>query len=58
LGYPLDSRGYQRFTEECQKIAALLQQLGVHNPLSRDSGRWYPADVEMALFVYVKESRR
>ena len=58
LGYPLDSRGYQRFSEDCQKVAALLQRLGVHNPLGRDDGKWYPADVEMALFVYVKESRR
>ena len=58
LGYPLDSRGYQRFSEDCQKAAALLQRQGVRNPLGRDGGKWYPADVEMALFVYVKESRR
>ena len=58
LGYPLDSRGYQRFSDDCQKVAALLQRLGVRNPLGRDGGRWYPADVEMALFVYVKENRR
>ena len=58
LGYPLDSRGYQRFADDCQEVAALLQQLGVCNPMGRDGGKWYPADVEMALFVYVKESRR
>jgi hypothetical protein len=55
LGYPLNSRGYQRFANDCQKVAALLQELGVPNPLGRDGGKWYPADVEMALFVYVKE---
>jgi hypothetical protein len=58
LGYPLSSRGYQRFSEDCQKAAALLQRLGVHNPLGRADGKWYPADVEMALFVYVKENRQ
>ena len=58
LGYSLDSRGYQSFSDDCQKVAALLQRLGVPNPLSRDGGRWFAADVEMALFVYVKESSR
>jgi hypothetical protein len=58
LGYPLNSRGYQRFSEDCRQAAALLQRLGVHNPLGRAGEKWYPADVEMALFVYVKESRR
>ena len=58
LGYPLDSRGYQRFSDDCQKVAALLQRLGVCNPLGRADRKWYPADVEMALFVYVKESSR
>lgn len=58
LGYPLDGRGYQRFSDDCQTVAALLQQHGVHNPLGRDGGKWFAADVEMALFVYVKESSR
>ena len=58
LGYPLDSRGYQRFSDDCQKVAALLQRLGVRNPLGRDGGKWFAADVEMALFVYVKEISR
>jgi len=56
LGYPLDSRGYQRFSDDCRKVGALLQRLGVPNPMGRDSGKWFSADVEMALFVYVKES--
>jgi hypothetical protein len=58
LDYPLNSSGYQRFSEDCLKAAALLQRQGVPNPLGRETGMWYPADVEMALFVYVKESRR
>jgi hypothetical protein len=58
LGYALDSRGYQRFSDDCQKVTALLQRLGVPNPIGRDGGKWFAADVEMALFVYVKESSR
>jgi hypothetical protein len=58
LGYPLDPRGYQRFSKDCQMVAALLQRLGIHNPLGRDGGQWFAADVEMALFVYVKENSR
>ena len=58
LGYPLNSPGYHRFSKDCQQAAALLQRLGVHNPLGRAGGKWYPADVEMALFVYIKDSRR
>jgi len=57
LGYPLDGRGYQRFSEDCQKVAALLQQLCVPNLLGRDGGKWFAADIEMALFVYVKGNR-
>jgi len=58
LGYPLDSRGYQRFSEDCQNVATLLQESGVRNPMGRDGGKWFAADVEMALFVFVKKSRR
>ena len=58
LGYALDSSGYLRFSNDCQKVAALLQRLDVTNPLDRDDGRWFAADVEMALFVHVKESKR
>jgi hypothetical protein len=58
LGYPLDSRGYQRFSRDCQKVATLLQRHGERNPLGRDDGKWFAADVEMALFVFIKESSR
>jgi len=58
LGYPLDSRGFLHFSDDCQKVAALLQQREIRNPLGRAGGKWYPADVEMALFVYGKESSR
>jgi hypothetical protein len=58
LGYPLNGHGYQCFSDDCQKTAALLQQAAVPNPMEREGGRWFAADVEMALFVHVKENRR
>jgi hypothetical protein len=57
LGYPLDERGYRRFSEDCLDVAGLLQQHGIANPAGRDNGAWFAADVEMALFVCVKEGR-
>lgn len=55
LGYPLKVRGYERFADDCAQVATLLQRCGVDNPVGRENGRWFAADVEMALFVHVKE---
>lgn len=58
LSYPLHGHGYRRFSGDCLKVASLLQLVGVHNPMGREGGKWFAADVEMGLFVYVKERRR
>ena len=58
LGYSLDSRGYRRFSADCLQVARLLERLGVRNPVGRQGGKWFAADVEMALFVCVKEISR
>jgi len=55
LGYALSAPGYQRFSDDCLEVAAVLHRHGVSNPVGRDEGAWFAADVEMALFVYVKE---
>jgi hypothetical protein len=55
LGYPLNAPGYKRFAQDCLRVAELLQKCRVRNPVDREDGAWYAADVEMALFVYVKE---
>jgi hypothetical protein len=56
LGYPLNERGYAQFSRDCRRVAGLLQRYGVVNPMNRPAGRWFAADVEMALFVHVRES--
>lgn len=55
LGYPLRVYGYQQFAWHCRQAAALLQEHGVENPAGREGGAWFAADVEMGLFVHVKE---
>jgi len=55
LGYPLNVAGYQRFADHCSKIARWLDQRHVPNPVPRQDGSWFVADVEMALYVHVKE---
>ncbi len=53
LGY--DEHGYKQFSDDCLRIAKTLQQHGVCNPMGRESGKWFAADVEMALFTYLRK---
>jgi len=55
LQYPLDEYGYKQFSDNCLRIAETLEQHGVVNPMDRESGKWFAADVEMALFQYLRE---
>lgn len=55
LGYPLDGRGYQLFAEDCLQIAEILRKRRVPNPFRRAGGVWFAAEVEMALYVFIKE---
>jgi hypothetical protein len=52
LTYPSDSSGYQEFAEDCFLIASRLYASGTENPLGRERGQWFAADVEMALFAH------
>lgn len=56
LDYRLNGRGYQIFAEDCQRIADILQGQRLVNPLRREKRAWFAADVEMALYVWVKEN--
>ena len=55
LGYPLNVASYRRFADHCLKIARWLDGHQVRNPVPREGGSWFVADVEMALYVHVKE---
>ncbi len=53
LGY--DEHGYKQFSDDCLRIAEALEQHGVVNPMGREGGKWFAADVEMALFTYLRK---
>ncbi len=55
LGYDLNADGYRKFSEDCLQIAQILQQRNVSNPISRQDGQWFAADVEMAVFAYLND---
>jgi hypothetical protein len=54
LAYRYDARGYGRFAGDCLSIAKTLQECEADNPVARANGRWYAADVEMALFALLR----
>lgn len=52
MPYPFTPNGYTAFTLDCRELAAYLNtavQLCQHS--HRQTGRWYAADVESAIFV-------
>ena len=53
LNYQLNPKGYKLLAEDCIRIAEILESNQVANPMNRDNGRWFAADVEMALFARV-----
>jgi len=55
--YPYDEVGYGWFVEDCLKIAASLESCNTPNPMMRPQGKWYAADVEVALYRYLKYGR-
>jgi hypothetical protein len=55
LAYPLNVAGYRRFSDDCLRLARWLNGCGVLNPIRRKDDKWFAADVEMALYVHVKE---
>ena len=54
LGYASDEHGYKQFSDDCLRIAETLEQHGVANPMDREGGKWFAADVEMALYTYLR----
>jgi hypothetical protein len=56
LPYSYDATGYGHFASDCAALASKLQDAHIHNPRNRPDGRWFAADVEAALYVYVKNS--
>ncbi len=55
LGYGAGEHRYKRFSDDCLRIAKTLEQHGVANPMGREGGKWFAADVEMALYTYLRK---
>ncbi|HTU19892.1 MAG TPA: hypothetical protein VMG10_17650 [Gemmataceae bacterium] len=55
LPYSFDPDGYDGFAQDCQTIAGYLREARVRNPVTREGGGWYSADVEAAVFVHVNQ---
>lgn len=54
LGYRNDPLGYRQFASDCQSVVASLQEYNVNNPMDREGGQWFVADVEMAIYAYLR----
>jgi hypothetical protein len=54
LPYSFNSKGYAAFSQDCTKIAAALTAQKIKNPRERPQDLWYAADVEAAIFVWVR----
>jgi hypothetical protein len=52
--YSFNPQGYKQFSEKCLDVANLLEKNGLRNPMEREGGKWFAADVEMAIFKYLE----
>jgi hypothetical protein len=55
MAYSFDPDGYQEFAKDCIILANELQNARIKNPRNRLDGRWFAADVEMALYAYLND---
>lgn len=55
LHYRFGPDGYAQLAQDCLNIADTLQRDNIDNPMKREGGRWYAADVEMALFAHLNK---
>ena len=54
LGYAYSVDGYFLWTADCLSASEMLETSHVPNPMERPVGRWYPADVDMAVFAHLQ----
>lgn len=58
LPYSLNSAGYAAFAVDCRELANELTKLIAPNPWRGPKGPWFAADVEAAIFQFVRNSNR
>ena len=47
-------RGLAQYSALCMSLSERLQARQIEDPVQRPGGRWYPADVDMALFAITR----
>jgi hypothetical protein len=52
--YHNNSTDYTKWSGDCLEIARNLKQNGILNPMNREAGKWFAADIEMAIFKYLR----
>jgi hypothetical protein len=55
LPYSFNPDGYGAFAEDCRTISVHLSDAQIENPIARTGGAWYAADVEAAIYVFIKQ---
>ncbi len=54
LDYAYDPEGYRHFANDCAMLAQALSKAGIQNPIHRDDGSWFVADVEAAIYTHLR----
>ena len=52
--YSFDPEGYAEFSRDCLEIASKLHKNLTINPRARETGMWFAADIEGAIFEYLQ----
>jgi hypothetical protein len=54
LDYNYDADGYAELSNDLRHLGKLLTSRGVMNPMRREGGAWWPADVDLAIFAWIR----
>ena len=55
LFYDYTREGYQQLSGDYGILIRALQLNGIGNPINREGGNWFAADIDMAIFAFLKE---
>jgi hypothetical protein len=56
--YPWNARGYRLLQVDVMSAAKNLEENAIGNPMNRPNGRWFAADVDMAVFAFLQRKRK
>jgi hypothetical protein len=52
--YDQTAEGYQQLCQDSLEAAKILEKRNIQNPMGRLNGRWFAADIEMAIFAQIQ----